>query len=222
MKPFIRTTTQLGTYFDRGTLNVTAISLLQRSSINTAAITLERAFFADPMFAWVFPDPATRPAALRRLNRVPLEYGVRYGKVTSSHDAKAVCVWIPPGPGITIPGMIRSGMLAVPFSTGFGPFAKFMGANDTMDKIHKTRVPEPHWYLMVVGVDPELQNRGVGSALVKDGLTHADQSGCPCYLETSEKRNLAFYERLGFVVLQEATLGTGGPPAWAMRREPQR
>jgi ribosomal protein S18 acetylase RimI-like enzyme len=115
--------------------------------------------------------------------------------------------------------MIRSGMLGVPFRTGLRPFVKFMGANDTMDKIHKKRVPEPHWYLMVVGVDPELQNRGVGSALVKEGLARADQSGHPCYLETSEKRNLAFYERLGFVVLEEAKLGAGGPLAWAMRRE---
>lgn len=174
------------------------------------------------MFTWVFPDAGTRPAALRRLIRVPLEYGVRYGRVTTSHDAKAVCVWIPPGTGITIPRMIRSGFLGVPFRIGFGPFAKFAGANEVMDKIHKKHVPEPHWYLMVVGVDPELQNHGVGSGLVKEGLTHADQSGCPCYLETSEKRNLAFYERLGFVVIEEATLGKGGPLARAMRREPQR
>jgi len=198
---------------------VTAIELLRRDAIDTAAVTLERAFFADPMFAWIFPDPATRPAALRRLNRVPVEYGLRYGRVTASHDAKAVSVWVPPGPGITIPRMIRSGLLGVPFRTGFGPFAKFMDANDTMDKIHKKRIPEPHWYLVVVGVDPALQKRGVGSALVKEGLAHADESGCPCYLETSEERNLAFYERLGFAVLETATLGAGGPPAWAMRRE---
>lgn len=201
---------------------MTAINLLRRDEIDTAAITLERAFFSDPMFAWVFPDPATRPAALRRLNRVPVEYGFRYGRVTASHNAKAVSVWIPPGPGITIPGMIRSGMLGVPFRTGFGPFVKFMGANDTMDKIHKKFMPEPHWYLMVVGVDPDLQNRGVGSALIKEGLTQADQSGCPCYLETSEERNLAYYQRLGFLVLETAMLGAGGPPAWAMRRAPQR
>ena len=212
------TRTRLG--FDGNFPNVTAINLLPRSSIDTAAITLERAFFSDPMFAWVFPDTATRPAALRRLNRLPLEYGVRYGRVTTSHDAKAVSVWIPPGQSITIPGMLRSGMLTAPFHTGFGAFAKFMRANNIMDKIHKKRVPEPHWYLMVVGVDPELQNRGAGSALVKEGLTLADQSNCPCYLETSEKRNLAFYERFGFVVLEQASLGAGGPPAWAMRREP--
>lgn len=114
--------------------------------------------------------------------------------------------------------MVRAGMLGVPFAVGFGPFVTFMRANDIMDKFHKARMPEPHWYLLVIGVDPELQGRGVGSALVRDGLAQADRNGHPCYLETSDPRNVAFYERHGFVVLQEASLGTGGPPAWAMRR----
>jgi ribosomal protein S18 acetylase RimI-like enzyme len=200
---------------------VATITSLQRGSIDRAAITLERAFSPDPLFTWVFPDPVTRPAALQRFMRVPLEYGLRYGKVTTSHEAKAACVWLLPGPGVTIPRMIRSGMLGVPFRTGVGPFVKFMAANETMDKIHKARVPEPHWYLMVVGVDPELQGQGAGSAIVREGLALADRESMPCYLETSERRNLAFYERLGFVVLEEATLGKGGPTAWAMRRWPQ-
>ena len=79
-----------------------------------------------------------------------------------------------------------------------------MTANETMDTIHKTRVPEPHRYLMIVGVDPELQNQGVGSAIVREGLALADRESVRCYLETSERRNLAFYERHGFVVLEEA------------------
>ena len=174
----------------------------------------------DPLFTWVFPDPANREAALRRFLRVPLEYGVRYGRVTATDGARAVCVWLPPGPAVTIPRMIRSGMLGVLFHTGFGPFLTFMGANEVMDRIHKARMPEPHWYLMLVGVDPELQGQGVGSALIREGLASADRESRPCYLDTSERRNLAFYERLGFVVLEEATLGKGGPPAWAMRREP--
>ena len=200
---------------------MSAIRSLQRGSIDRAAVTLERAFSPDPLFTWVFPDPATRPAALQRFMRVPLEYGLRYGRVTTSHEAKAASVWLPPGPGMTIPRMIRSGMLGVPFRTGLGPFVKFMTANETMDKIHKARVPEPHWYLVVVGVDPELQGQGVGSAIVREGLAPADQESKPCYLETSEHSNLAFYERLGFVVLKEATLGKGGPKAWAMRRDPR-
>lgn len=198
-----------------------AITSLQRNSFERAAVTLERAFSPDPLFAWIFPDVATRPAALQRFMRVPLEYGFRYGRVTASHDGKAVCVWLPPGPGITIPRMIRSGMLGVPFRTGFGPFVQFMTANETMDKIHKARVPKPHWYLMLVGVDPELQGQGAGSAIVREGLALADRESTLCYLETSERRNLTFYERLGFVVLEEAILGKDGPKAWAMRREPR-
>lgn len=197
------------------------IGPLRRTSIDTAAVTMERAFLSDPLFIWVFPRSATRATALRTFMRGGLEYGVRYGRVTSAHDAKAVSIWVPPGPGLTMPRMVRSGFFGLPFRIGFGPFARFIGANEVMDKIHKRGVPEPHWYLMLVGVDPELQGRGVGSALVKEGLIQADRGGFPCYLETSEKRNLAFYERHGFFVLEETVLGKGGPVAWAMRREPQ-
>jgi ribosomal protein S18 acetylase RimI-like enzyme len=197
------------------------ITTLDRHAISTAATTLGRAFATDPLFLWVFPDATIRPAALQRFNRVPVAYGIRYGRVTTAHEGKAVSVWIPPGPGITIPGMIRCGMLAVPFQIVWRPFVPFMGANDVMEKIHKARAPEPHWYLMVLGVDPDLQGQGVGSALVAEGLAQADRAGVPCYLETSERRNLRFYERHGFEILQEASLGKGGPPAWAMRREPR-
>jgi ribosomal protein S18 acetylase RimI-like enzyme len=198
---------------------VNGIRPLRREALDRAALTLERAFASDPMFTWIFPDPERRSRSLRRLNRVPLEYGLRYGRVTQSEGGKAAAVWIPPGPGITMGGLVRSGALGVPFHIGFKPFARFMGANETMERIHKRRVPEPHWYLMVVGVDPELQGRGIGTALVKEGLALADEARLPCYLETSEKRNVAFYEHHGFVVLETATLGDGGPPAWAMRRE---
>src|SRR3990172_3025278 len=90
---------------------MSAITPLQRTSIDRAPITLERAFSPDPMFTWVFPDAATRPAALQRLMRVPLETGLRYGRAPTSHDPKAACVWTPPGPGIPTPRMIRSGGL---------------------------------------------------------------------------------------------------------------
>ena len=194
------------------------ISPLPRSATAAAAATLARAFDADPMFSWLFPDSATRPAALERLLRVPLEFGCRWGRITVSHGIKAVSVWSPPGSALTVPRLLRSGMLGVPFSTGFGPFATFMRANDVMEKIHKARMPEPHWYLIVIGVEPDLQGQGVGSALVRHGLAEADRHGHPCYLETSDLRNVAFYERHGFVVQEEAALGAGGPPAWAMRR----
>ncbi|MGE0592680.1 MAG: GNAT family N-acetyltransferase [Vicinamibacterales bacterium] len=197
------------------------IKPLDRGSLDRAVMTFARAFLPDPMITWVFPDAAGRLAGARALMRVLAEYGMRYGRIAASHDARAACVWIPPGPGITIPGMVRAGMLGVPLRTGLGPFVRFVAANEAMDKIHKARVPGPHWYLFGVAVDPELHGQGIGSAIIREGLALADRESLPCYLETSEPRNLAFYERFGFAVLEEATLGKGGPPAWAMLRPPQ-
>lgn len=197
------------------------VGLLRRELVDRATTTLERAFLADPMFTWIFPDPGERARSLRRLNRVPLEYGLRYGRVTEAGDGQATAIWIPPGRAVTAGGMIRSGMLGVPLHVGLRPFAAFMRANATMERIHKTYVPEPHWYLLVVGVDPALQGCGVGTALVEEGLARADETGAPCYLETSEARNLPFYERHGFVVVASVPLGDGGPTAWGMRREPR-
>jgi ribosomal protein S18 acetylase RimI-like enzyme len=199
---------------------INGIKQLEREIMDRATITLERAFSTDPMFSWIFPDPTRRPQSLQRFNRVPLEYGLRYGHVTQVNDGRAIAIWLPPGRTVTMGGMVRSGMLPIPFQVGFRPFAKFMNANETMERIHKRYAPEPHWYLLVIGVDPELQGHGLGTALVKEGLARADQANCPCYLETSAERNLPFYERCGFKVVESASLGDGGPTAWGMRRDP--
>ncbi len=196
-----------------------AVAPLARSMLDVADDTLVAAFMDDSLFRWVFPDPATRPRRLRRLNRVPLEYGLRYGYVRQSDEGRCVAIWIPPGEPMSPGRMVRSGMLAVPFRTGLGPLARFGGANGVMDKIHKRHMGGPHWELLIVGVDPALQGRGRGSALVRDGLARADESGLPCYLNTNTPANVPFYEQLGFSVLEEATLGKDGPTAWAMRRE---
>ena len=60
--------------------------------------------------------------------------------------------------------------------------------------------------------------QGLGSALITEGLARADEANCPCFLDTSEERNLTFYQRAGFSVVGTALLGKGGPPGWAMRR----
>jgi N-acetylglutamate synthase-like GNAT family acetyltransferase len=100
--------------------------------------------------------------------------------------------------------------------------ARFGGANGVMDKIHKRHMTGPHWELLIVAGDPALQGQGRGSALVRDGLARADESGLPCYLNTNTPANLPFFEHLGFTVLEEASLGRGGPPERAMRRDATR
>jgi ribosomal protein S18 acetylase RimI-like enzyme len=87
-----------------------------------------------------------------------------------------------------------------------------------VDSLHPT---EPHWYLATLGTAPERQHQGIGSALLRSMLTHADEEGQPAYLESSKERNVGFYSRFGFDVIEELRSKTGGPPIWRMWREPR-
>jgi ribosomal protein S18 acetylase RimI-like enzyme len=195
------------------------ISSLDRAQLPRATETLVAAFMNDVMFEWVFPDLRTRERGLRRLNQVPLAYGLRYGLVRQASAGRGVAIWVPPGEPMSVARMVRCGMLGVPFRTGLAPLSRFGGANSVMDAIHEKHMDGPHWELLIVAVDPTMQGQGIGSALVRDGLARADAAGLPCYLNTNTPANVPFYERLGFTVLEEARLGKDGPPAWAMRRE---
>ena len=149
---------------------MSGIEPLRWELLDTATATLTRAFAEEPIFKWVIPDPQHRARALEVMNSGPLRYGLRYGHVVQSHDGRAVAAWLPPGGGFTPLRLIRCGIFGVRFRVGFHAARQFARANQILRRIRAAHVPEPHWYLMIVGVDPELQGRGLGTALVKEGL----------------------------------------------------
>ncbi len=55
-----------------------------------------------------------------------------------------------------------------------------------------------HRHLTVLGVRPEFQNRGIGSALLKQFCTEADAAKANAYLETDSEGGKRLYERFGF------------------------
>jgi ribosomal protein S18 acetylase RimI-like enzyme len=77
----------------------------------------------------------------------------------------------------------------------------------------------PHWYILAVGVRPEDQGQGLGSALLAPTLGRCDRDGLPAYLEASSERSAALYERLGFEHVRELRFA-GSPPLWLMLRSP--
>ena len=80
-------------------------------------------------------------------------------------------------------------------------------------------MPEPHWYLQVIGVDPARQGEGLGSILVREGLSRADTAGTPTYVETETEGNVAFYEKHGFEVVEKIVPKRVGLPMWLMVRD---
>jgi ribosomal protein S18 acetylase RimI-like enzyme len=76
---------------------------------------------------------------------------------------------------------------------------------------------DPHWYLPTIGIEPDLHRKGLGSALLTEGLSRCGQEHMPAYLESSNSANAALYQRLGFKALGVIRAG-GSPPMVPMLR----
>lgn len=66
----------------------------------------------------------------------------------------------------------------------------------------------PHWYLPLIATDPAHQGEGLGEALMVHALERCDRDRVPAYLESSNPRNIPFYQRHGFEILGEIQVGS--------------
>jgi GNAT superfamily N-acetyltransferase len=184
--------------------------------IAEASAVLARAFLDDPAWRWVLPDDDRRAALLPWLFRMGFEVADAevYGNAGELHG---IARWLPPGrPPVHVGAMLRA-LVATPLRVREGT-SRFFAYGRAVEAMRAEAVPEAHWYLAGIGVDPPHQRQGIGSALLAPGVRAASDAGLPCALLTNSERNLPFYEHRGFVVVKEGRTPDDGPRAWMMRR----
>ena len=189
-----------------------------------AGEVLAKAFRGDPLWSAVIPDEETRPAALAGMftalaNAVSAARGV--GETTSGFES--VALWLPPGREIGFRATLRSGFALPRFVSGLPSQERkrMLAVLAQLDEKRKESVPESHWYLSAVGVEPDSQGRGLGSALVRSGIAKAERDDAPIYLETETEGNVGYYEGLGFRVIDEIAATGLDLPIWLMIRPPE-
>lgn len=85
--------------------------------------------------------------------------------------------------------------------------------------MERRHIRESHYYFPYIGVAPRAQGKGLGSRLMRPTLERCDREGLPAYLEATNDRNTALYERLGFQLESELSFA-GSPPLRLMVRPP--
>lgn len=182
-----------------------------------AARTLARAFVEDPVLTWL-----TGPRHPRFLELAPgffagqVAQSMRVGGAWMVTGDRVAALWRPPGaPG---PNPVRLAQLMPAALRLFG--GRIGIALGTLAALDHKHPREPHWYLEVLGTDPEHQGKGYGAVALRSVLDRCDRDGIPAYLESSNERNMPFYERNGFRVTERYDLPGGGPPVWLMWRDP--
>ena len=170
---------------------------------------LGRAFHDDHQWLALMPDPEARRTKLPAMFTGATKWtAAASGVPERTAGFEAVALWLAPGRDIGLRSMVRSGFSSVRWALTppFVDFRRMMAVLRQFDQRRREVMPEPHWYVMAIGVDPERQGRGHGAALMQQGMQRADLDGRPIYLEADSDNVAGFYERLGFEVIDEMTI----------------
>lgn len=191
--------------------------LASDADVPAAVETLARAFYADPVWSWAFPQPERRLAQHRAVWRLVAEAAVSYESAWLTGDCAAVALWIPPGRPELRPEDEKRLPSLLAEQLGDGA-ARALETFERFEAAHPER--EPHYYLSLLGTNPDHSGKGLGIGLLADGLARIDAEGMPAFLESSNPINTPRYERLGFAVCGEFDLPDDGPSVSQMWRDP--
>lgn len=184
------------------------------------AAMLARAFAHDPFYGFIAGDAPERNQRMRDGWTGFLRHGsngLSHTYTTSEHAG--VAVWHPPGyRGAGFIDSLRLLPSAARMAGGIGRLRDVSRAVAALERHRRRHAPGPHFYLSVLGVEPERQGEGIGSSLMQPALDLARASGLPAYLETATGRNVLLYERAGFAVVEELTIPGTDIHGWLMLR----
>jgi ribosomal protein S18 acetylase RimI-like enzyme len=207
------------------------------------AHSLASAFFDNPITIWHVPDESRRLDVMRDFFTVLLEnVYTRFGLVfTNVGEVAGGAMLIAaqddrqPMPGLPllecrtcntprasdrVPRNIivppdTSAELDRALAVVFRDFPRTFELFELFDAHHPK---DPHYYMQFIGVRPERQGIGIGSALLRAALDRCDLEGAALYLEADE-RSRHLYVKHGFEAISELRLPEG-PSFFPMWRAP--
>lgn len=187
---------------------MTAVREADPDDLDAAAQTLAAAFDGYAWTDWILP-PEDRAERLREVQYLYLAHlALPHGLVLVTDDVAAVAAVVPPV-GAELPEEAERRVVEL--------------HGDRIARLAAVDLPPPAdpdaWTLATVGVRPDQQGRGLGSAVMGAALALLDErAGAGVHLETSDPRNVSLYERHGFVT-SAVTEIPDGPTVWSMDRQ---
>lgn len=180
------------------------------SDYDRSIAALVAAFISDPFIRWMFPDAKQYlqyfPQVLKYFAGRAFEHGSAY----RSEDFKAAALWLPPGVGPdeeALGAVMQEGVTTELQGEVFA----------VLEQVGASHPPFAHWYLPAIGVEPMLQGKGYGTALLARGVEVCDGAHVAAYLEATNPANIPLYRRFGFEAVGEIQAGSS-PPITPMLR----
>lgn len=190
-----------------------ATTRIQAHREANAIATLTLAFASDPANRWCWPATGEYLVAFPAFVRALGGRAFAHDTGLEISGGAGVALWLPPGVEPDEAALVETIQRTVHASR----------QNDLFEVIQQMGQYHPrelHWYLPFVGVEPMHQCRGFGASLLLPILWRCDSERLPAYLESTNPRNIPFYESLGFRTMGIIRAGTS-PEIVPMLREPR-
>jgi GNAT superfamily N-acetyltransferase len=186
---------------------------IDEASADVAYATIVLAFSTDPAARWTWPraDDFLRnmPQAARAFSSKAFALGTAY----EIGGFAGVALWLPPGISSD-----EEALASLMERTAHAEIKQDLA--QVFERMATFHPREPHWYLPLIGVDPSRQGQRLGDQLMAHALARCDADGLPAYLESSNPRNIPFYERQGFEALGKIQVRSS-PSIVPMLRKPR-
>ncbi len=202
-----------------GTTNHTpAVRKLAVSEVEPITEVMARAFDDDPTVNFLVKQDDRRTQRVRTGCQMFIDMCLPHGEVYVTDGLEGGAFWVPPG---KYDASLRATLRRLPGFIRVAGLARLPMVASVFGEVEKKHPHQPHFYLAMIGVDPQHQGRGLGAELLRPVLKRCDRDRIPAYLESSNERNVTLYERHGFRVTETLHLPKGGPALRLMWREPQ-
>ncbi len=191
------------------------VTLAGRGRIHALAPVFGRAFVDDPMMRWTITGTQDPAGQFTRCFKYFLERALGLDLVWEAEKAMGAAVWIPPGRCESWEDHPWNQPRILELADDGG--ARYDSFWSWID----THSPNgPLWLLDSIAVDPTMQGRGYGGALIRAGLARAAADGVGAFLSTGTERNVSIYSNCGFRVVESLDAPDDGPHIWFMRWDP--
>jgi len=175
---------------------------------------LSLAFSNDPFLRRIFPSPQQYHAEFASFVRAFAGSAFAVDTAFYIVGFDGCSLWFPPG-------MAADNASMVEYLKPILPARKLETVNRLQRQMHRSQPEGPFWYLRLIGVDTCKQRNGLGTALMNQVMQTCDAKQFPAYLESTNSQHYAFYQRLGFQLIDTIALNDA-PAIYPMIRNPKK
>ena len=161
---------------------------------------LSKSFDDNQSINYIVKQDSKRKKRIEKLIGYCFEVCLVKGQIFMSNDDKACALILHPERKMgSIKEMLLNMKLAIN-SIGASRSFKVLKREKLIKQNHPK---EPFYYLWFIGVTPDAQGKGIGSALIEEVFQKYNKGTRPFYLETSVVKNISWYEKYGFIIYKE-------------------